>query len=73
MFGVDNMTIKELREISGTGLHECKKAIEYCKAHTDCTPLGYLMTCGIAIATPNLTFDERVKKFSIMEESGYKE
>ena len=69
MFGVDNMNIKELREISGAGLHECKKAIEYCETHTDCTPLGYLKACGFAVATPNLTFDERVKKFSTMEES----
>lgn len=64
MSGVDNITIKELREISGAGMYECKKAIEYCEIHIDCTPLGYLMACGVAVATPNLTFDERVKKFS---------
>lgn len=61
------MTVLELKEISGAGLHKCKKAIEYCGAHKDCTPLGYLKACSFAVATPNMTFDERVRSFSLEE------
>ena len=42
----------------------CKRAILYAKNHKRCTALGYLKARSIAIATPNMTFEERVRKFS---------
>ncbi len=58
------MKIKRLREMSGVGSYDCRKAIEYCKAHPDCTPIGYLRAKSFAVATPKLSFYERVKLFS---------
>lgn len=38
-----NKLLKDLRECSGCGFDVCRKAIEYCKTHKDCSPLAYLM------------------------------
>lgn len=56
--------VKILREKTGMSLILCKRAILYAKIHKGCTALGYLKARSIAIATPNMTFEERVRKFS---------
>lgn len=56
--------VKILREKTGMSLTLCKRAILYAKNHKGCTALGYLKARSIAIATPNMTFEERVRKFS---------
>lgn len=56
--------VKILREKTGMSLILCKRAILYTKNHKGCTALGYLKARSIAIATPNMTFEERVRKFS---------
>lgn len=58
------MDVKRLREMSGAGSYDCRKAIMYCRDHPDCTPMGYLRAKAFAVATPKLTFHERVKMFS---------
>ena len=55
--------VKILREKTGMSLTLCKRAILYAENHKGCTALGYLKARSIAIATPNLTFEERVRKF----------
>lgn len=39
-----NKQIKELRDKTGCGFLACRKAIEYCDKHPNCSPLGYLHT-----------------------------
>lgn len=56
--------VRRLCEMTGVGTHECRKAIDYCRTHPDCTPMGYLKAKAFAVATPKLTFHERVKLFS---------
>lgn len=56
--------IQILRNQTGMSLTLCKRAILYAKNHKGCTALGYLKARSIAIATPNMTFEERVRKFS---------
>ena len=56
--------VKILREKTGMNFILCKRAILYSKIHKECTALGYLKARSIAIATPNMTFEERVRKFS---------
>ena len=57
------IAVKKLHEMTGVGSHDCRKAIEYCKAHPDCTPMGYLRAKAFAVATPKLSFYERVRLF----------
>lgn len=38
-----NKLLKDLYECSGMGIEICKEAINYCKTHIDCSPLGYLI------------------------------
>ncbi len=56
--------ILDLRNQTGCSLMACKKAINYAADHDCCTPLGYLKAKGIAVATRNMTFEERVRHFS---------
>ena len=56
--------VKILREKTGMSLTLCKRAILYTKIHKGCTALGYLKARSIAIATPNMAFEERARKFS---------
>lgn len=56
------MTILELRDKTGCGLILCKKAIEYSNGDEEIA-LAYIKAKTIAVATPNLSFDERVKLF----------
>lgn len=56
--------IKALRDKTGASLYQCKRAIEYANTHKDCTAIGYLKACTIAVCTPNSTFENRVRSFS---------
>ena len=38
-----NKLLKDLHECSGCGFAVCRKAIEYCQIHKDCSPLAYLV------------------------------
>ena len=59
--------IKILRNQTGMSLTLCKRAILYAENHKGCTALGYLKAHSIAIATPNMTFEERIKRFSHLD------
>jgi len=41
--------VKELRNKTGCGLSECRKAIEFCEEHPECVPIAYLIVKGIAV------------------------
>lgn len=56
--------IKALRDRTGASLYQCRRAIEYANTHKDCTAIGYLKACAIAVYTPNITFEDRVRSFS---------
>lgn len=56
------MTVKELREKTGVGLMLCKQAIDYAKGN-EATAIAYIRAKTLAVATPKLTFDERVELF----------
>lgn len=56
------MTINELREKTGCGLLDCKKALDYAKGNENIA-IAYIKAKTLAVATPKLTFDERVKLF----------
>ena len=64
------LAVKRIHEMSGAGLYDCRKAIEYCRVHLDCTPMGYLRAKAFAVATPNLSFNERVRQFSVEYDEG---
>jgi len=59
--------VKALSNQTGVSLILCKRAILYAKNHKGCTALGYLKARSIAIATPNMTFEERVRRFSHLD------
>lgn len=54
--------IKKLREHTGCSMMQCKSALEYSKGDLSLS-IAYLKALTIAVATPNLTFDERVQFF----------
>ena len=56
--------IKILRDTTGCSLYNCRCAVDFSSTHNDCTPVGYLKAITLAVATPTLTFEERVQKFS---------
>lgn len=56
--------IRELAAATGCPFSLCASAISYAKNHEGCTPMGFLKAKGIAVATPNMTFEERVRMFS---------
>lgn len=56
-----------LRNQTGMSFTLCKRAILYAENHKGCTALGYLKARSIAITTPNMTFEERVRKFSHLD------
>lgn len=56
--------IIELHNKTGMSMMACKKAIEYAKIHTACTPIGYLKAISFAVATPKMKFEDRVRMFS---------
>ena len=55
----------ELRNISHCPLAMCKKALEYTQEHNgdDYMAIAYLKAKTLAVATPRLSFDERVQRF----------
>ena len=54
--------IAKLQEVTGCGKMQCKKALDYSKGNIDLA-VAYLKAKNLAVATPNLTFDERVQRF----------
>ena len=56
------MDIKELREKTGCGMFLCKQALDYAKGDGR-VAIAYLKAKSYAVATPNISFDERVKLF----------
>lgn len=57
-------TVLELRNKTGSGMMECKRALEYARDHHDeRLAMAYLRARTLAVATPGLTFDERVLSF----------
>ncbi|MBU2703605.1 translation elongation factor EF-Ts [Sporomusaceae bacterium BoRhaA] len=54
--------IRALRNKVGSGMMDCKKALEYSKGDFDLA-IAYLEAKSLAVATPRATFDERVKMF----------
>ena len=59
---VDNNFILALREKTGVGLLECKNAALYSNGDMDLA-IAYLKAKTLAVATPKLSFDERVQQF----------
>ena len=56
--------VVDLHRKTGCGLGVCKKAIVYASEHKGCTALGYLKAKGLAVSTPYMTFEQRVKMMS---------
>jgi translation elongation factor EF-Ts len=54
--------IKRLNVETGMGLHNCAKAYEYANGDHD-VAIAYLKATTLAVATPGLSFDERVQRF----------
>ena len=62
--------VKKLRNKTGCSLKACKQAFDYAESHEGCTPEGYIRAVYNAVATPNSSFEDRVRRFSkIYEES----
>ena len=58
----NTIKIMVLRYSTGCGLASCKKALEYSMGDFDMS-IAYLQAKSFAVATPTLSFDERVKNF----------
>ena len=56
--------VLRLRRITGAGLMACRSAILYVQEHETCTPKGYLKANALAVSTPNISFEQRVRMFS---------
>ena len=56
--------VKKLQNITGCSLQNCCHAIDFASNHEGCTPIGFLKAITFSVATPSLTFEERVRKFS---------
>lgn len=54
--------VKLLREKTGIGLMQCAEAVKYGKGDLNMA-VAYLQASSLAVATPGLSFDERVKHF----------
>ncbi len=63
--------VMDLRDETGAGLLECRKAIEFEKNHEGCTAIGFLKATSIAVATPTMKFEDRVRMFSTESEKQY--
>lgn len=61
--------IKMFREKTGCSLMESKAAMEYANGD-EILAIAYLKAKSFAVATPCLTFDERVQKFYKLELKG---
>ena len=58
--------VQDLIKETNCGFHLALKALSFVKEHKDenVTMVGFVKAKTLAVATPNLTFLERVKKFS---------
>ena len=56
--------VLRLRRITGAGLMACRNAILYAQEHEACTPEGYFKAKTLAVSTPNISFEQRVRMFS---------
>lgn len=59
---INNETIKILHEKTGVAFDMCAKALEYANGNQE-VAIAYIKAKTLAVATPNLTFEERVKSF----------
>jgi len=59
-----NKEVIALRDKTYCSLKKCKEAFDYAEKHEGCTPEGYLRAVHNAVATPGLSFEERVRRFS---------
>lgn len=62
----DKELVLDLCNETNCGIHLALNALAFVKEHADVdiTMLGYIKAKTLAVATPKLTFLERVKKFS---------
>ena len=63
----DKVLVQNLVRETGCGYHLGFKALDFVKKYNtdnDITMLGYVKAKTLAVATPNLSFLERVKEFS---------
>ena len=58
--------IKQLSIETGMGLHNCAKAYNYADGDHGLA-IAYLKAKTLAVATPGLSFDERVQRFLRIE------
>lgn len=56
------MNVRKLRNKTGVGLRLCKLALNYSEGNEKIA-IAYIKAKTIAVATPKLTFDERVQLF----------
>lgn len=66
MSTVKGEKIKQLNTETGMGLHNCTKAYDYANGDHDLA-IAYLKAKTLAVATPGLSFDERVRRFLEIE------
>ena len=62
--------IRQLRNKTGCGLYDCRKAIEFCEEHTDCLPEAYLRVKCLGVLW-KMPFLDAVKRESLyLNENG---
>ena len=54
--------VKQLSAETGMGMHNCARAYDYANGNHDIA-IAYLKAKTLAVATPGLSFDERVQRF----------
>lgn len=54
--------VKKLSAETGIGMRNCTKAYDYANGDHDIA-IAYLKAKTLAVATPGLSFDERVQRF----------
>ena len=62
MATVKGEAVKRLCEETGIGMHNCARAYDYANGDHDIA-IAYLKAKTLAVATPGLSFDERVQRF----------
>lgn len=62
MATIKGEAVKKLSAETGMGAHNCAKAYDYAKGDHD-VAVAYLKAKTLAVATPGLSFDERVQRF----------
>lgn len=59
---IKGQKVKELSVETGMGMHNCARAYDYANGDHDLA-IAYLKAKTLAVATPGLSFDERVQRF----------